>query len=115
MARHVRTGDSVIVTSGDHKGAKGVILRVDTKNNRVYVKGVNLVTKHMRPTRTVPQGAIITKEAPIHISNVSPEVDGKASRVRFAVKADGSKVRVAVRGGKELAGAKGPVAPAKKK
>jgi len=102
MARHVRKGDTVVVTSGDHKGKVGEILRVDTKNDRVVVKGINLRTKHMRPSRTAPQGGIISREAPLHISKVSPVVDGKPTRVRFTSKPDGAKVRVAARGGKEL-------------
>lgn len=102
MARHVRKGDTVMVTSGENKGAVGTIMRVDTKKNRVYVKGVNLVTKHLRPTRIAPQGGIVTREAPIHISSVSPVVDGKPTRVRFQVNPDGSKLRVAVRGGKPI-------------
>ena len=101
MARHVRTGDTVIVTSGDHKGQTGEIMRVDTKRDRVFIKGVNLRTKHMKPTRVNPQGGVITKEGPIHISNVSPVAEGKATRVRFDVK-DGAKTRVAVKTGKPL-------------
>lgn len=101
MARHVRKGDTVIVRSGDHKGASGVILRVDTKNDRVFIKGVNLATKHMRPTKINPQGGIVQREAPIHISKVSPLVDGKAVRVRFVTKTDGSKVRVAAQRGRK--------------
>jgi len=99
---HVRKGDQVMITSGDHKGTVGEISRIDTKNDRVYIKGVNLRTKHLKPTRINPQGGIITKEAPIHISNVSPVADGKATRVRFQTKSDGSKVRVAAKGGKVL-------------
>ena len=102
MARHVRKGDSVVITSGDHKGQIGEIVRVIPDKDRVVVKGINLRTKHLKPTRINPQGGIITKEAPIHISNVSPVVDGKPSRVRFETKPDGSKVRVAVKGGKVL-------------
>ncbi len=102
MARHVRKGDTVMVTSGSLKGTTGEILRVLTDKDQVILKGVNLKTKHMRPTRINPQGGIITKEAPIHISNVSPVVDGKPTRVRFETKSDGSKVRVAVKGGKVL-------------
>ncbi len=102
MARHVRKGDTVMVTSGENKGAVGTIMRVDAKKSRVYVKGVNLVTKHLRPTRIAPQGGIVTREAPIHISSVSPVVDGKPTRVRFQVNPDGSKLRVAVRGGKPI-------------
>lgn len=102
MARHVRKGDTVMITTGDHRGQVGEIVRVIPDKNRVVVKGLNLRTKHLKPTRLNPQGGIITKEAPIHISNVSPVVDGKPTRVRFQDKPDGSKVRVAARGGKVL-------------
>ena len=64
MARHIKRGDTVMITSGDHKGKTGEIMLVDTKHDRVYVKGINLRTKHMRPTRVNPQGGVITKEAP---------------------------------------------------
>ncbi len=102
MARHVRKGDTVIVTSGDHKGAVGEIMRVLTKAERVIIKGVNLRTKHLKPTKLSPRGGIITKEAPLHISKVSPVVDGKAVRVGFRIKPDGTKVRVARRGGQDV-------------
>lgn len=102
MPAHVRKGDTVMVTSGDHKGQIGEILRVDPKNSRVLIKGINLKTKHVKPTRVAPQGGIITREAPLHISKVSPVVDGKAVRVGFRMEKDGSKVRVARHGGKEL-------------
>jgi large subunit ribosomal protein L24 len=108
MARHVRKGDTVIITSGTHKGKLGKIKQVLADEGRVIVEGLNLRTKHMRPTRVNPQGAIVTREAPIHISNVSPAVDGKPTRVRFVTKPDGSKVRVAVRGGSELGVVRGP-------
>lgn len=99
-----------MITSGDHKGAVGEILRVDHKHSRVYVKGVNLQTKHLRPTRQNQQGGVITREGPIHISKVSPVVDGKPTRVRFITRADGAKVRVAARGGKELGVVSRPIA-----
>ncbi len=102
MPRHVRKGDQVMVTSGDHKGQIGEILEVITKSDKVLVKGVNIKTRHVRPTQLNPQGGMIQKEMPIHISNVSPVVDGKPTRVRFESKDDGSKHRVAVRGGKSL-------------
>ena len=109
MARHVKRGDQVIITAGDHKGKTGEVMRVDTAKDRVYIKGVNLRTKHLRPTRINPQGGVITKEGPVHISNVSPVVDGKPTRVRFTRNGEGQKVRVAARGGKEL----GPVSAPK--
>jgi large subunit ribosomal protein L24 len=102
MPRHVRKGDQVMVTSGDHKGAQGEVMLVDTKHDRVLIKGVNLVTKHVKPTRLNPQGSIITKEAPLHISKVSPVVDGKPVRVGFRTEKDGTKVRVARHKGKEV-------------
>jgi len=91
-----------MVTAGNDRGATGEVLRVLTKRDRVVVKGINIRTKHMKPTQTNPQGGIVQREMSIHISNVSPVVDGKASRVRFETKKDGSKARVAVKNGKEL-------------
>lgn len=102
MPSHVRKGDTVMVTSGAHKGKVGEVQRVITKTDRVIIKGINLRTKHLKPTRISPQGGIITKEAPIHMSNVSPVVDGKPVRVGFRVEADGTKYRVARHGGKEI-------------
>lgn len=107
MPRHVRKGDQVIITAGAHRGKTGEIARILTKKDAVIVKGINLRTKHLKPTRINPQGGIITKEAPIHISNVSPVIEGKPSRVRFKVRDDGSKVRVAVRGEKVLGNVRG--------
>lgn len=100
MARHVRKGDLVMVTSGSHKGKTGTIVRVITGetpgSERVIVKGLNLRTKHLKPTPKAPQGGIITREAPVHISNVSPvDKNGKPTRVRFKHNSDGSKARVA--------------------
>ena len=92
----------VIVTSGNDRGVTGEVLRIDVDNSRVTVQGVNIRTKHLKPTQLNPQGGIVKREQPIHISNVSPVVDGKPSRVRFETKSDGSKVRVAVRDGSEL-------------
>lgn len=121
MPRHVRKGDTVMVTSGSFKGQIGEIVRVITKSDQVVVKGVNLHTKHVKPTRIAPQGGIITKEMPLHISKVSPVVDGKPVRVGFRTEADGSKVRVARHAGKELKvlgtirAASAGAAPAKKK
>lgn len=108
MPAHVRKGDQVFIRSGDHRGKTGEVLRVLTKSDEVIVKGINLRTKHLKPTRLAPQGGIITKEAPIHISNVNPVVDGKPTRVRFEIRPDGSKVRVAVKGGKVLSTVHGP-------
>ena len=101
-SRHVRKGDTVIVTSGDYKGMSGEILRVIPKHDVVVVKGVGMAVKNIKRTQQTPQGGQVTRETPIHISKVSPVVDGKPTRVRFSTKKDGTKVRVAANGGKEL-------------
>lgn len=108
MARHIRKGDTVIVTAGNDRGATGEVLRLLTDADRVVVQGVNIRAKHLKPTRVNPQGGIVRREMPIHMSNVSPVADGKPTRVRFEVKPDGSKVRIAVRTGKELHTLRGP-------
>ena len=108
MPRHIRKGDSVIVTKGASKGTIGEIIRVIDEGARVVVKGVNIRTMHIKPTQKVPQGSILKEEGPINASNVSPVVDGKPSRVRFVSKPDGSKSRIAARGGKELHQLRGP-------
>ena len=102
MPRHIRKGDTVIVTAGNDKGATGEVLRVFPKDDRVLVQGVNVRTKHLKPTQQNPNGGLLRKEMPIHISNVSPVVDGQATRVRFEMQKDGSKARVAARDGKVL-------------
>ena len=108
MARHVRKGDSGVVTAGNDRGMVGEILRVIPDEDRVIVQGVNIRVKHLKPSQANPKGGLLRKEMPIHISNVSPGVDGRGTRVRFEAKDDGSKIRVAVRGGKELSQLRGP-------
>ena len=99
----VKKGDTVVVIAGKDKGKKGTVVKVMPKTNRVIVEGVNVITKHQKPSAMNPQGGIINKEAPIHISNVMPldPETGKGTRVRFEVK-DGKKVRVSVKSGKEI-------------
>lgn len=99
MAAKIRKNDTVMVLTGDHKGETGKVLRVDPVKNRVYIEGVNLVYRHLRPSRTNPQGGRIRKEAPLHISNVAP-VDpktGKAARVHFETERDAAGKVVAKR------------------
>ncbi len=96
MPVHVRTGDTVMVTSGNDKGAVGEILTVLTKKDRVVVKGVNIRTRNIKPTQQNPNGGTIKKEMSIHMSNVSPLIDGKPARVRFEKQKDGTKVRIGV-------------------
>ncbi len=102
MARHVRKGDIVIVTAGNDRGATGEVLRVLPKSSRVVVQGINVRSKHLKPSQANPQGGIVRREMPVHISNVSPMSDGKPTRVRWETRDDGSKARIAVRDGKEL-------------
>ena len=96
MPRHIRKGDKVVVTAGNDKGAVGEILRVLTKKNRVIVKGVNVRNKNIKPSQANPNGGVMKQEMSIHLSNVSPEVDGKPARVRYETQKDGAKVRIGV-------------------
>ena len=98
----IRKGDQVIVTPGRDKGKQGEVLRAMPKDNKVVVQGVNMVKRHTRPSQT-NAGGIISKEAPIDVSNVAlidPET-GKATRVGFKV-VDGEKVRIAKKSGKVI-------------
>jgi len=120
MPRHIRKGDEVVIRTGDFKGATGTVVRMMTKADRVVVKGPRIegIVRNLKPTRINPQGGQVTVDRSFHISNVSPAVDGKAARVRFDTKSDGSKVRVAVSGGKvlkELGEVRGASAKSKKK
>ena len=90
----IKTGDTVVVTAGAHKGSEGKVLRVDAVKNKAIVEGVNTVKKHEKPSAASPQGGITEKEAPIHISNLSlvDPKSGKATRVGYRME-DGKKVR----------------------
>ena len=95
----IKKGDTVKVIAGKDKGKEGKVLSVDTKNNKVLVEGVNMVSKHSKPSMANQQGGIIEKEAPIDISNVMYVHKGKPVRVGFqGEKKD--KVRVAKVNGK---------------
>jgi large subunit ribosomal protein L24 len=96
MARHIKKGDTVQVISGDHKGSTGEVMRILVHKDRVLIKGVNLVFKHVRPSRKNPQGGRIRVEKPIHISNVLPvSKSAKGQHVRFEDDAKGIKHRIA--------------------
>lgn len=83
------------MTAGEHKGAQGAIVSLDKVKSRAIVEGVNLVSKHQKPSSSNPQGGIVQKEAPIHVSNLSliDPKDGSPTRVGYEVR-DGKKVRV---------------------
>jgi large subunit ribosomal protein L24 len=90
----IKKGDTVRVIAGKDNNAEGKVLSVDAKNGKVVVEGVNMITKHAKPSQSNPNGGIVQKEAPIDISNVMLLVKGKATRVGFKVE-NGKKVRFA--------------------
>jgi large subunit ribosomal protein L24 len=96
----IRKGDRVVVITGKDKGKKGEVLKVIPAENRVIVSGVSMVRRHQRQTAT-QEGGIITKEGPIHVSNVALEdpKDGSPTRVGYKFLKDGRKVRFAKRSG----------------
>ena len=89
----IKTGDIVRVIAGDHKGAEGKVLKVDRENNKAIVEGVNMVSKHTKPSAQNPQGGIVEKEAAIQISNLSLVTSkGETTRVGYRMEGD-KKVR----------------------
>ncbi|MCI9188755.1 MAG: 50S ribosomal protein L24 [Lachnospiraceae bacterium] len=90
----IKKGDTVKVIAGRDSNAEGKVISVDVKKNRVIVEGVNMVTKHAKPSQANPNGGIIQKEAPIDISNVMLVYKGKPTRVGFKMDGD-KKVRFA--------------------
>jgi large subunit ribosomal protein L24 len=105
MAQKIRKGDTVIVLSGKDKGKTGEVTKSMPKDGKVVVSGVNIITRHRKPSQANPQGGLERSEAPIHVSNVAIEdpKSGKATRVRFEER-DGKKVRVAVKSGELING-----------
>jgi len=103
MANKIKKGDTVVVLTGKDKGKSGEVLRLDPRESRAVVQGVNVVKRHQRPSMQ-SQGGIEEKEAPIHVSNlaVSDPKDGKPTRVGFQTLDDGRKVRVARRSGETI-------------
>ena len=100
MKLKLKKGDKVIVTTGKDKGKTGEITTVFPKENKVVVSGVNMVKRHTKPSQE-SAGGIISKEMPIHVSNVAlvdPKT-GKATRVGYKVEKDGHKVRFAKKSG----------------
>ena len=105
-AAKIRKGDSVVVRSGKDKGRSGTVLAVMPKDGKLLVQGVNVATRHRKPTQAQPEGGIDRREAPMHISKVglADPKSGKATRVRFETAKDGTKVRVAVKSGEKVDG-----------
>jgi large subunit ribosomal protein L24 len=109
MPARIKSDDEVIVISGKDRGKRGKVLRVDTKNNRVYIEGLNMIKRHQRPQQVAgaqrPEqvGGVIEKEGPIHASNVmlADPKDGKPTRVKTEL-IDGKRHRVASRSGTRI-------------
>ena len=105
MAARIRKGDRVVVLTGRDKGRAGEVLKVISSEDRALVQGVNMVKRHTRQTQT-QEGGIVSKEMPVHLSNLAHEdpKDGKATRIGFKTLKDGNKVRFARRSGEVIDG-----------
>ena len=105
MAAKIKKGDKVVVLSGRDKGRTGEVIEVRPTAERALVRGINMVKRHQRQTAQ-QEGGIISKESPIHLSNlaVADPKDGKPTRVGFKVLTDGRRVRIAKRSGVEIDG-----------
>ena len=104
-AAKIKKGDRVVVLSGKDKGKQGEVTKSMPKDGKVIVSGVNIITRHKKPTQTDPQGGLERTEAPMHVSKVALEdpKTGRPTRVRFELR-DGNKVRVAARSGETING-----------
>ena len=104
MAAKIRKGDKVVVLSGRDKGRTGEVYEVRPDQNKALVRGINMSKRHQKQTQN-QEGGIISKEQPIHLSNLAyVGKDGKPTRVGFKIQADGTKVRVAKSSGAEIDG-----------
>ena len=104
MAARVRKGDKVVVLTGRDKGRTGEVIEVRPIADRALVRGINMVKRHQKQTQA-QEGGIISKESPIHLSNIAiVGKDGKPTRVGFKIQADGKKVRIAKSSGAEIDG-----------
>jgi large subunit ribosomal protein L24 len=101
---HIKKGDTVQVITGNDLGKKGRVLEIIRKTNRAIVEGVNMIKKHTKPNTEYPQGGIVEKEAPIHISNlmlVDPK-SGTATRIGRRMDDSGKLVRYSKKSGEEI-------------
>ncbi|MCM1035059.1 MAG: 50S ribosomal protein L24 [Paludibacter sp.] len=98
---HIKKGDIVYVNAGANKGKTGRVLSVLVDEQRAIVEGINMVSKSTKPNAKNPQGGIVKKEAPVHISNLNPVENGIPVRVG-RIKKDGKLVRVSKKTGKEI-------------
>ena len=103
MKLHIKKGDMVKVLSGDDKGQTGKVLKVEVKKYRAFVEGVNMVTKHTKPSAKNPQGGMVKKEASIHISNLMLlDSNGVASRIGRHADENGKLVRYSKKTGEDI-------------
>jgi large subunit ribosomal protein L24 len=101
---HIKKGDTVFVNAGENKGRQGRVLEIIRKTDRAIVEGINLVSKHTKPNAKSPQGGIIKKEAPVHVSNlmlVDPST-GKPTRIGRKSNGDSRLVRYSKKSGEEI-------------
>jgi large subunit ribosomal protein L24 len=99
----IKKGDMVVVTAGNHKGEKGPVIAVDRDNDRVTVEGVNMISRHRKPSAQNPQGGIEKREAAMHISNVMLiDAAGNATRVGKARNEEGKLVRISKKSGEVI-------------
>jgi len=104
MAAKIRKGDKVIVLTGRDKGRSGEVFEVRPDEGTALVRGINMAKRHQKQTQN-QEGGIISKEAPVHLSNIAYlGKDGKPTRVGFKIQADGKKVRIAKSSGAEIDG-----------
>ena len=101
---HIKKGDIVFVNAGDNKGQQGRVLEVITAKNKAIVEGINMVSKSTKPTSKHPQGGIIKKEAPVHISNLNvlDPASGKPTRIGRKLNDKNKLVRYAKKSGEEI-------------
>lgn len=92
MKLKIKSGDTVRVIAGDHKGEEGKVVKVFPLKNRAIVEGINLISKHTKPSAQNPQGGIVKKEASLHLSNLMLVENGQAVKVGYRME-DGKKVR----------------------
>lgn len=103
----IKKGDTVVVLTGKNKGTTGEVLSVSPRDAKLVVKGVNIVGRNQKPSQANPDGGVVRKEMPIHVSNVAiaDPKDGKATRVGYTVDKDGNKNRIARKSGEAIKGA----------
>jgi large subunit ribosomal protein L24 len=101
---HIKKGDTVMAITGESKGQKGRVLEVDRKKNRAIVEGMNIISKHTKPNAKAPQGGILKKEAPIHISNLMPvdPASGEPTRIGRRLNNKNKLVRYSKKSGEEI-------------